>query len=80
MPPKMLKKWMHREPEALSMGAGREASLSPGFGSGGARGHELDGIFGGAGTGRGSLGIRNGDDHSYRRTFSIFFHTLLFEY
>jgi hypothetical protein len=41
--------------------------------SGGPRGQELEDIFGGAGSGRVGLGIRNDNDQSYRRTFSIFF-------
>ena len=53
MPPKMYKKWMHRELEAVSMGGVREASSSPWSwshsSSGG--GQELDNMF------RGTAGI-----------------------
>ncbi|KDR65643.1 hypothetical protein GALMADRAFT_148510 [Galerina marginata CBS 339.88] len=68
MPPKMRKKWMHRELEALTAGSGRDASLSQRSGSGSSAvgGHDLDGVFGGSAGGRVGLGIRIEDDLSYR--------------
>ena len=47
--------------------------MSTGSRSDGPRGQELEDIFEGAGSGRVSLGIRNGDSQLYWRTFSIFF-------
>ena len=70
MPPKMCKKWMHRELEALSMSGVQEAGLSPWSWShsrsGG--GQELEGIFRGTSgsAGRMGLGIRIEDDQFYR--------------
>lgn len=75
---KMRKKWTHRELEVFGISPGREASLSPGSGSNGARGQELAVIFGGVGSGRVGVGIRNDNDQSYQRTFSTFFGTLVF--
>jgi hypothetical protein len=70
MPPKIRKKWMHRELEALSLGGAREASLSPWSWSrsSGGGGQELDGIFRGTdrSAGRMGLGIRIEDDQFYR--------------
>jgi hypothetical protein len=76
--PKMRKKWMYRKLEALGISPGWAASLSPGAGSGGARGQELVGAVGGAGSGRVGLEIWNEDDQSYQRTFSFFFLALSF--
>jgi len=45
-----------------------------------ARGQKLEGILGGARSVTVGVGIRDEDDQSYRRTFSIFFLTLFFEY
>lgn len=88
MPPKMHKKWTHRELEALSMGVAQEASLSPesGSSSGGADGlggrHELpglgsglDGIFGVVPLAGSVLGIRIQDDlgYDYRSMFHFLF-------
>jgi len=70
MPPKICKKWMHRELEALSMGGTREASLSPWSWSRSSSGseQELDGIFRGTAGGAGKMGldIRIEDDQFYR--------------
>ena len=70
MPPKLCKKWMHRELEALSMAGAREASLGPWSWScsSSSGGQELDTIFRGtAGSaGRMGLGIRIEDDQFYR--------------
>ena len=68
MPPKMRKKWLDCELEVLSVSGGKEANLSPG--------HELDGIFGGAGGGRAGrvgLGIQIKGDLSCRCMFLSLF-------
>ena len=72
MRPKMRKNWIHRKLKVLG--------ISPGSGSVCARGQELEGIFGGAGSGRMGVGFWNEDDQSQRRTFLIFFLTLFFGY
>lgn len=69
---------MHSKLEVFGIGPGREASLSTGSGSGGPHGQELEDIFGGPGSGRVGLGIWNGDDQFYRRTFFIFFSYSIF--
>jgi len=73
MPPKICKKRMHRELEALSLGGAREASSSPWSWSrsSGGGGQELDGIFRGTdrSAGRMGLGIRIEDDQFYRSMY-----------
>ncbi|KDR68502.1 hypothetical protein GALMADRAFT_256724 [Galerina marginata CBS 339.88] len=64
--------WMHRELESFSTDCVQELSLSPGFGSGlsNASGHELDGMFGGATSARGDVGIQIGHDFGHRHKTS----------
>ena len=72
--------------ESLTMGSAREASLSPGAGSGSCRGAgdlsigcDVEGVFSGAGAVRLGLGIRIDNDQTSRRTSLSFFRNSFFE-
>jgi hypothetical protein len=69
----MRKKWIYRKLEAFGIYPRSKFESE----SAGARGQELEGTFGGDGSGRVGR-IRNEDDQCYRRMSSIFFPYLFF--